>query len=153
MPPRRHTRILTPAFHAHVRWTHTTVTSLLPSHCCRIPSDASILFVKPKWLHLILYKDKDLEIRGQPCYTKIGKRIYLCPSGAKAATGTAVVAACLGPLTRKEFNELRPRHKVPGASGYKRTFAWVLEQRQRVPRRPFDRKQGPVIWQTGPGGP
>ena len=57
--------------------------------------------VKPQWLDQI-YEDKDIEIRGQPCRPKIGQRIFLCPSGASAVTGTAVVADCLGPLTRPQ---------------------------------------------------
>ena len=106
--------------------------------------------MKPEWLDQI-YEDKDIEIRGQSCRSKIGKRIYLCPSRASAVTGTAVIADCLGPLTPEQFDELRPRHKVPGASPYEKTFAWVLRDVQRVPRVPIKRNES-VIWQTGPGG-
>ena len=95
-------------------------------------------------------EDKDLEIRGTPCHKK-GELIYLCPSGASAVTGTAVLADCLGPLTREEFDDLRPRHKVPGPSPYEQTYAWVLQQRQRMPHQPIRRKPGAMIWQKGPG--
>ena len=105
--------------------------------------------VKPQWLDQI-YEDKDIEIRGQPCMPKIGQRIFLCPSGASAVTGTAVVADCLGPLTRQQFDELRPRHKVPGASPYAKTYAWVLIKRQRVTPQAIIRSNA-VIWQRGPG--
>lgn len=101
---------------------------------------------------MIYEANKDLEIRGQRCTSKINKGIYLCPSGASAVTGTAVVVDCLGPLTPEQWNELRPRHKVPGPRAYgSTTYAWVLQQVERMPPQPIKRNSS-VIWQTGPGG-
>ena len=109
------------------------------------------MIVKPEWLDKI-YEDKDHEIRGQPCHSKKGKRIYFCPSEESAVTGTAILADCLGPLTQAQFDQLRPRHKVPGASQYAKTYAWVLKQTRRLEPRPIVRKHGSVVWQIGPGG-
>ena len=120
-----------------------------PPRNCRIPSDASILIVQQEWLDKILDEDKDLEIRGQPSNKK-GELIYLCASGASAVTGTAVFAGCLGPLTREQFDELRPRHKWPGQRPYSETYAYVLQQRQRMPHQPIRRKPGAIVWQKGP---
>lgn len=121
-------------------------------YCCSIPSDASILIVKPKWLEKIYETGKDLEIRGQRCPSKINKGIYFCPSGASAVTGTAVIVDCLGPLTPKQWRELRPRHQVPGPRFYgSHTYAWELQKVERRPPHPIVRSTQ-VIWQTGPGG-
>ena len=130
----------------------STLFSPMRSFGCRIPSDASILIVKPEWLDKIFDEDKDMEVRGSPCDSKIGKLIYFCPSGASAVTGTARIVECLGPLSQFLWDELRPRHKVPGPRTYgDKTYAWVLSQVQRMPPKPIKRNAS-VIWQTGPGG-
>ena len=118
----------------------------------RIANTDSILIIQPEWLKKILDGSKDLEIRGKPCHKKVGTRIFLSASESSAVSGSALVVDCHGPLTEGEWERMRPRHRVPGMRTYgKHTHAYELAGVRRLKCIPIRRKQGSVVWQTGPG--
>ena len=126
---------------------------LLRLYCCSrvtIGSKDSILCILPEWLDRILDEGKTAEIRGKPCWDKIGKRIWLCASRSAMVTGRATVIGCVK-LTRSDWKSMRSQHLVPGKRLYgNRTYAWLLADVQRVAGIPIARKRGSVDWQTGP---
>lgn len=112
----------------------------------------SILIIKPRWLDLILSGMKRIEVRSMGCESKIGTRIWLCASGCSMVVGFATVVASTGPLSGDEWEATRRFHCVQGPRFYGgSTYAWWLQDVQRVAPMPITRKRGSVIWQTGPG--
>ena len=110
-----------------------------------------ILIIKPEWLERILSGEKTLEIRDQGCPSKVGRQIWLCASESGEVTGKAIVVG-QRKLSNDEWESMRPQHLVQGIRSYGgRTHGWMLAEVQRIPAIPIRRKQGAVIWQTGPG--
>ena len=70
-------------------------------------NDDRILILKPKWLSLLLSRDKDLEIRG--CRFKPGK--YYLGSGGLIYT-SCWLGIAIPIQTPEEWDQLRPRHRV-----------------------------------------
>jgi hypothetical protein len=125
---------------------------LPPTSHLRISPDDRILILLSEWLEQLLDKTKDLEIRGKPCPSKVGTYIWLAASESSQVTGRAYVKACHGPLSVPEWEALRSRHRVSGERFYgDHTFAYELEEVQRVQPIPILRKRGSVGWQIGDG--
>jgi hypothetical protein len=115
-------------------------------YCCSgltIGSEDSILVIKPEWLEPILNGDKTAEIRSRSCWDKVGKTIWLCASRSGLVTGKATVTGCQK-LTESAWKSMYPRHIVPGKRAYG-------DRTHRVAGIRIVRKDGAVIWQTGPG--
>ena len=95
--------------------------------------------------------EKTLEIRGKACTSKVGKRVWLCPSLTGMVTGKATVKGSRK-LSAREWESTRGQHCVPGGRYYGAcTHAWELAGAQRVAPVAFVRKHGSVDWQIGPG--
>ena len=116
----------------------------------KVPKGASILIIQRPWIDLLLDGHKTLEIRGQACTSKVGKRIYLALSGGGGIIlGSVYFKACHGPFDKAEWLARAEQHCVDGDKlpygG--RTHAWefVEPQRFRAPV-PYLVKPGVVVW-------
>lgn len=107
------------------------------------------MIIKPRWLEEI-HDGKDYEIRRQSCKSKIGKRFFFAASGSFEVCASAFMVACHGPLSEKEWELTRARHRVPGPRFYgTSTYAWEISDVKRHPPVRI-RRNASVIWQTGP---
>lgn len=103
------------------------------------------LIIKKQWLDLIFSGEKRWEIRG----SKTHKRcvIGLIESGSGEVKGTIELVDCIH-LANEEFLKNKDKHKVNSRiSGYKKTYAWVLENpvRFETPKK-YKHPQGAIIW-------
>ena len=117
----------------------------------RIHAKDRILIMLPEHLESILALLKTLAIRGKPCYPKVGTYIWLAASSSSKVMGRALVAACLGPLSKTEWVAYRSHHMVTSERLYgNHTYAYKLEQVERL-LCPIEiqRKRGSIDWQIG----
>jgi hypothetical protein len=122
----------------------------VPTVVGMVPDGGSILIIKEPWINLILDGRKSLEIRGQST-KKAMQRVFLALSGGGGLVlGSALLVCCHGPLSRREWAELKNNHCVAGDKlPYASTYAWELCSPQRfdVPVS-YEHKQGCVVWAT-----
>ena len=109
------------------------------------------MIIQPQWLKLIVEGKKSLEIRGTTCKNVVGQTVWLSASESRAVTASVKVAACDGPLSEKQFDQLRKFHLYEGRRPYNKTYVWKLEDVKSVPPISIKRKPGSIIWQIGPG--
>ena len=114
-----------------------------------VPSGAPILLIQRHWLHLIIAGVKTIEIRRQSCRKPTGTRIYYGLSGSGAYVfGSAVLAACHGPLDTRGWLAHAPAHCVDCSQPpFATTFAWEVSSpvafRNAVK---FSQKGGMGMW-------
>jgi hypothetical protein len=108
------------------------------------------LLIRRPWIDLILDGKKTWEIRGSG--TLIRETIGLIASGSGTVIGVCDLVDCIGPLTIAEFGRNAAKAAMSKAdarsgSGYRRTYAWVLDKPRRL-KRPiqYEHPSGAVIW-------
>lgn len=117
----------------------------------------SALLLKSEWCHKILHCGKDLELRGTPCHSKVGKTVALGTGGL--LLGEVTISSCfllahvrdgrLEDHSPYSFNACAPRHHVYDLSvvQYKNVWAWELNNPvvYSVPK-PYFHPQGAIVW-------
>ena len=107
-----------------------------------------VLIIKQWWMDKLLDGFKTMEIRGMPVKKHVGSRIWLSASGSSTISGSVLLVACSGPLSKSEWHEMRRFHCVSGDRPYgDKTYAYVVRDPHRVAAIPFERKRGAIIWQ------
>ena len=115
-----------------------------------VPRGSSILIIQRPWINLILDGHKCFEIRGKPCNSKVGERIYLALSGGGGIVlGSVDFVACHGPLSKGAWAMHAEQHCVSGSAlpyGAS-THAWELARPQRFRQPvPYQHRPGCVVW-------
>jgi hypothetical protein len=79
----------------------------------------------------ILQGEKTIEVRGKG--TEHRGVTWVSPSGSRFIAGSFDLVACEGPLSKAEWEELRPYHRVQGPRLYgESTYAWMLSNATRA---------------------
>mgnify|MGYP001259901922 CR=1 FL=1 len=108
---------------------------------------SDILIVKPFWADKLLSGEKTMEIRGQPCLSKLNQTIFISKSGTQKVYGSLVIDDCIGPLTSEEFESFHEMHKVSAASPYKKTYGWICSNPILFDTPiSYVHKKGAIIW-------
>ncbi len=104
------------------------------------------LLVKSPWVEKILNAQKTWEIRGTA--TKIRGPIALIKSGTGTIVGTCEIVNCIGPLNTAEFNKNENKHLVSKdfQIRYKKIYAWIIKNPQKISPIPYRHPNGAVIW-------
>jgi len=114
----------------------------------------SILLIRPEWLNKIKNGEKTIEIRGQPCKSKINKTIglaYCGPTIDKTKRKIILTAKLSG---YKQYNnideynsDINNHCSYHETLPYKKTYGWILEDvcvlKEEIE---FEYKKGAVIW-------
>lgn len=103
------------------------------------------LIIKSPWVEMILDGLKPWEIRGS--YSHVRGKVALIRSGSKSVVGYANMTGCLGPFTKEEFAKYQGKHHAVGFTKYKKIYAWVLEDVEKLETPiPYKHPQGAIIW-------
>jgi hypothetical protein len=106
------------------------------------------LIIKPYWLDLI-FKNKSLEVRGQNCYSHIGKDIALIESGSGLIKGITNITHTFPIESEDYFKRMKSKHFIPtwNLVEYKTPWFWHFGKRYKLINPiPYKHPPGAVIW-------